>query len=135
LRGHRTQVVDHRHARVQHQRTRQSAPHRIGAPARERAHVLHRVDRRRAELTAELGEHALGRARPKRDAPQSLVELREALEHEPRSRAGSVPAPQQPIVEAEDRHDLVARVERRAQSGVVVRPQVASEPDEADHSG
>ena len=44
-----------------------------------------------------------------------------------------MPSVQQAVVEAEDRHDAVVRVQGRAQRRVVAHAQVAREPDEGGH--
>jgi len=128
LRADRLEVVHHRHAGVEHQRARQRPPHGVGAAARERAHVLGGVHGACAKLVRELGQHALRRPVAKGDAPEPLVQLGQALEHEAGARRGGVAAVQQPVVEAEHRHDLVMRGKRRAQRGMIVDPEVTREP-------
>jgi acyl dehydratase len=44
-----------------------------------------------------------------------------------------VATPEEPVVEAENRHDALAPLERRAQGRVVVHAQVARQPDECGH--
>ena len=61
---------------------------------------------------------------------ERAIQVREALEHELRPRTGCVPPVQEPVIEAEDGDDLVVTIHRRAQSRMVMDPQVPPEPDE-----
>jgi hypothetical protein len=77
---------------------------------------------------------AFGRSAPHNEpAPQPLVEIGEALEHEARTVPAGVAPVQQTIVEAEHRNDRPAALESRRQRGMVVDPQVARQPEECRH--
>ena len=89
----------------------------------------------RSRLAGDRGQLAFGWAvAHDEQATEPLVEVREALEQELGARAGGVAAAQQPVVEAEHRHDVAPGVERRAQRGLVVHAQVAREPQQRGHA-
>src|ERR687895_258385 len=90
----------------------------------------------RLGLAGERGKLPLGRTAPDdEEAAETFVQVREALEHELRARAGGVAPGEEAIVEAEDGHDLLRTLQGGAQGGVVLEAKVAREPDEGGHAG
>jgi hypothetical protein len=77
-------------------------------------------------------ELALGRPVAEHDR-HPRIQVSQALEQELRPRPGRVPPMQQPVVEAEHRHDALAAIQSRPQGGVVVDPQVPCQPQERRH--
>ncbi len=89
------------------------------------------------DLLCERCELALGGAVANDEAAaapaQRAVEVGQAFEQELRAGAGRVAAVEQAVIEAEDGHDVVMRVECGAQRRVLMQSQVAPEPDDRRH--
>jgi hypothetical protein len=92
------------------------------------------VDRLRVQLFSEPHQLVLGLAaaddQSRSACAQLSVQIGEALEQELGARAGRVAAMQKPVVEAEDRDDLLVTVKGGAQPRVVADAQVAPKPDD-----
>ena len=95
-------------------------------PARVGRDVGAEVDGGRACLVDERGQLTLWRSVPD-DEPaatfgEARVELAQALEHELGPRPGGVTAVQQPVVEAEGRHEAIGAAAGCRERRVVVQP-------------
>jgi hypothetical protein len=112
----------------------QGRPNARDPPPRERARVLAEVQLGRPDLARQRGQLALRRAVAQHQPAEPPVQIRQALEHELRARTRGVAAAEQPVVEAEHRHDPLAAIERRAQRRVIVHAQVAREPQQRGHA-
>jgi hypothetical protein len=88
-----------------------------------------------ARLACKRGELPLRPAAPEHEQPaEPLVQIGQALEHELRPRSRRMAPLEQPVVEAEHRHDALAPFEGSAQCRMVVHAQVARQPDECGRS-
>lgn len=91
--------------------------------------LLRTVDTADAVFVQQIGDDRGGVAVPNDEAPVELtVEVGEAASQEPTS-VGCCPRPQ-PLVDDEQRDDLVALVDRLAESAVVGQTKVTAEPDD-----
>ena len=135
-------VVDHAQARVRDLGDAgglKRGAHDAAAVPGVRGHVAGEVHLASADLAGHVGQHVLRPPVP-HDKPgaalgECVVQIAQAFEEELGARAGGVAAVQQPVVEAEDRDDLVVRGECGGQRGMVPQAQIAAEPDHGGHSG
>ena len=106
------------------------------AGAGVRAHVAAHEDVGRVRLRRERGDRRGGRTRTDDERGAARGEVRgerlERGEHEGHARRGAVAAAEERVVEDERRHDPVRAPDRRMESGMVVEPEVSTEP--GDHS-
>ena len=140
LGAQRADVVDGEQAgagRQRRARVRERRAHSLRAGARERAGVGAAVHGVGAGVAGQTHQFVLGRPVPDDETAAALaqraVEVTQGVEQELRPRPARVPSVQQAVIEAEDRHDAVVRVQGRAQRRVVAHAQVAREPDEGGH--
>ncbi len=107
----------------------------LPALAAEGADLAGEMDGFRIRLLGDRDDFPLGLPVADDQAGASLakrrVELREALQEKLRPRSGRMAPVEQPVVEAEDGHDPLVAVKRRAQGGMVANPKVATKPDDA----
>jgi hypothetical protein len=108
-------------------------PHEPSASAGIGRDVGADVDRVGTRLARQRRQLALRRSvsddQPVAALGERGVERSQALEHELRPRPGGVPAVQQPVVEAEDRHEPVGARTGRLERRQIVHPQVAAVPE------
>ena len=115
----------------------QGGPHPPAPDGLVRARVAAQVDLAGAGFAGQRGEFPLRRPVPD-DQPRAAlrelaVQVGQALQQERGARSGRVAPVQQPVVQAEHRHDLLAPGQRRAERRMVVHAEVPAEPDKSNH--
>ena len=112
---------------------------RSATAARERRDVAGVIHLGRAYGLSQLDQRLLRSVpadhEPTAALPQAGVEIVQALDQEPGTRAGSMSAGEQPVVEAEHRNDALVRTQRRVQCGMIGKTQITTKPHERSHSG
>ena len=115
----------------------QGGPHPPAPDGLVRARVAAQVDLAGAGFAGQRGEFPLRRPVPD-DQPRAAlrklaVQVGQALQQERGAGSGRVAPVQQPVVQAEHRHDLLVCGQSRAERRMVVHAEVPAEPDKSNH--